>query len=413
MKLYYLLPLFFIPVARALIVTLHELGHAIPAMLFTKKKVEVFIGTSSHSEKDAYFKIGLLELSVNYKVMWLKNGFCRASMKDMSVKQQLIYLICGPVFPVLISILLSIFPPTFESETSLELYGTFSKIFMFVTLLDAFMNLIPRSEPIDMGNGIKAYNDGENIRKLLESDETEKPDGEKDLENSDIALKLKLAMHLFKNNQYADSIVLLDELIENRAFLVPVYRFNIKVNLAAGDYEKAKRLDDKFTEEFQFHPEFQFNSNDYNSKGLICQKMGTADQLFECFDKAIELDPNNVFALNNKGYFLSTYDRYEEAIPFFDKVIELDKSISGIYSQRAVAKIKSGKADEGYLDIEEALKRDPDSAHSIKILGMYHLYKGEAVTALQLFLKAKELDFEIVEIDQLILEAEKMKQNDV
>ncbi len=62
------------------------------------------------------------------------------------------------------------------------------------------------------------------------------------------------------------------------------------VNLAVGDYEKAKSL---------------INANDYNIKGLQYQKMYDVDQSFACFDKAIELDQNDVCALTNKGHFLS------------------------------------------------------------------------------------------------------------
>ncbi|KFF02893.1 hypothetical protein B0A68_05485 [Flavobacterium reichenbachii] len=388
--------LFFPFIARALLVTLHELGHAIPGMLFTKEKVTLYIGSYGDPEKNIDFRIGLLEVSLNYKNLWMRKGLCIAATKTLPLNQQLIYTAGGPVFPFLISLLLYCFPPRFESETGLELYSTCALIFMFVALLGLVFNLIPKSEPIELDNGQKVYNDGENIRRLLKY--------------NDVISKYTHAMNLYKNNEYADAIILLDELLEKKELRISVYRLSIRVNMLVEDYEKAKRLDDIFTEEFQFNPQFQFNSGDYNNRGLIYEKIGSIDKAFEYFDKAIELDPNNINALNNKGYYLNFYHRYEEAVSVFDKAIEIDQSISFFYTHRALAKIKTGKADEGYLDIQEALKQEPDSAYNIKTLGIYYLDQGEADKALQFFLKAKELDFETANIEELILEAEKMKE---
>lgn len=323
----------------------------------------------------------------------MRNGLCIVSTETIPVNQQIIYLICGPIFPFFISLLLYNFPPRFESETGLELYLTCAQIFMFATIVSLLIKLIPNSKPIDMGNGQRGYNDGENIRKLLKY--------------SKVLSKYNYAMDLYNNNQYADAIILLDELLEKKVLLILVYRLSIKVNMLVGDYEKAKRLDDAFREEFQVHPKFQFNSGDYNNRGLIYEKNGSIDKAFECFDKAIELNPEDICALNNKGYYLNFYNRYEEAISVFDKVIELDKSMSYIYSHRALAKIKTGKADEGYLDIQEALKQEPNSGYNIKTLGIYYLDRGEADKALQFFLKAKELDSETRDIEELILQAKK------
>lgn len=78
-----------------------------------------------------------------------------------------------------------------------------------------------------------------------------------------------------------------------------------------------------------------------------------------------------------------------------------------------MAKIKVGREDEAYLDIKEALKLEPDDAYAIKTLGVYHLDQGESDKALQFFLKAKELDLdlEIPDIDELIIQAEKMREH--
>jgi len=44
----------------------------------------------------------------------------------------------------------------------------------------------------------------------------------------------------------------------------------------------------------------------------------------EPYDKALELDPNDIMSLNNKGVELSRQKRYKDAMECFDKIVEID-----------------------------------------------------------------------------------------
>jgi tetratricopeptide (TPR) repeat protein len=46
------------------------------------------------------------------------------------------------------------------------------------------------------------------------------------------------------------------------------------------------------------------------------------------YDKAIELDPNNAKAWNNKGMTIGNLGKYQEAIKCYDKAIELDPNMT-------------------------------------------------------------------------------------
>jgi len=50
---------------RPLTVIFHELGHAIPAILLTKEKVTVYIGSYGDPKKSLRIKIGLLDSSTH------------------------------------------------------------------------------------------------------------------------------------------------------------------------------------------------------------------------------------------------------------------------------------------------------------------------------------------------------------
>ena len=44
----------------------------------------------------------------------------------------------------------------------------------------------------------------------------------------------------------------------------------------------------------------------------------------EIFNKVLELNPENEYALSNKGNALNALEKYEEAIEIFNKVLELN-----------------------------------------------------------------------------------------
>ena len=57
-------------------------------------------------------------------------------------------------------------------------------------------------------------------------------------------------------------------------------------------------------------------------KGLSYSNLEDYEQAKECFDKAIEIDPNFADAWHNKGISLGNLEEYQEAIKCFDMVID-------------------------------------------------------------------------------------------
>ena len=53
---------------------------------------------------------------------------------------------------------------------------------------------------------------------------------------------------------------------------------------------------------------------------------GSYEEAAASYDKALELDPNNVDLLNNKGKALANLGRFEDAIASFDKSLAINSS---------------------------------------------------------------------------------------
>jgi len=60
-------------------------------------------------------------------------------------------------------------------------------------------------------------------------------------------------------------------------------------------------------------------------------------------DKALEIDPNNIDALNNKAMALSDLGRYEEAISSYDRALEIDPNDGNALHNKGIALGKLGK----------------------------------------------------------------------
>jgi tetratricopeptide (TPR) repeat protein len=58
-------------------------------------------------------------------------------------------------------------------------------------------------------------------------------------------------------------------------------------------------------------------------------------QTIELVDKALDLEPNSVIALDAKGFILSTQGHYSEAIKYYDKALAVNLDYMYALSDKA------------------------------------------------------------------------------
>ena len=118
----------------------------------------------------------------------------------------------------------------------------------------------------------------------------------------------------------------------------------------------------------------------------------------EAFDKALEIDPGDVFALSGKGLALIHLDRYEEALKAFNKILEINPKNEIALSGKVIALqgngielVSIGRHEEALKVFDKALEINPKDESSLRVKGMILSCLKKYAEALDAAEKAKEM----------------------
>jgi len=261
------------------IVLFHELGHAIPAILLTKQKVTVYIGSYGDPNKSLKINFGALVIFFRYNPFNWRMGLCMPSAKTISINKQIIYTLTGPLTSFFIASIACYF--TFSHD----LHG-FLKLFFIVFLGTAFFdllnNLIPSETPIKLYDGTFTYNDGYNLKQLFYNKRLPKDYFE--------------AVDLYNEQRFADAAILFATILSERVKDENLYRLTISCYLQDKNYEKSKEVLEAFA--------LSFKMQDIN--------------------RSFELEPDNSYGYMNIGIYHFDKGEFDKALQQFLKAKELD-----------------------------------------------------------------------------------------
>lgn len=376
-----LLLLFYIA-ARTIEVLLHELGHAIPALLFTKEEVSIYWGSYA---PENLRKVKFRRLTIHYNSifkLW-RAGACKHATVDIDYRRHLVIVLMGPVFSLLLACV------AFYIALAINSHGIV-KLLLFVLLLSTVIDLkglIPNRGRSTDTHGRLLYNDGTLISKLLS------------LKNN-----YKHVMHLFelysegRYMDYADYFESLDLTCVD----LDLYRTTIYSYLQIGEFERAKAYSEEY---FKKLPASRLTSWDYCNEGIIESQLNNLECALPFYNKALLLDPDNIHALNNRGFTFGVMEQHERAVTDLNKAIAINPNFAYAYSNRGFSKIRLNLIDEGLEDIRYSLDIDDQNPYAYRSLGICQMEQGNFNEALSNFEKAKLLHPDTYQIDQLIHDA--------
>ncbi|MDE1829087.1 MAG: tetratricopeptide repeat protein [Thaumarchaeota archaeon] len=109
----------------------------------------------------------------------------------------------------------------------------------------------------------------------------------------------------------------------------------------------------------------------FHKKGLDLQQKGKQEEAIACFDKAIEIEPENFEILYDKAISLQMDSKFDDAVRFYDKVLESE-------SENFAALVNKGlclsnpdinRLEEALLCFEEALRTVPNDLGALSLKG--------------------------------------------
>jgi tetratricopeptide (TPR) repeat protein len=138
---------------------------------------------------------------------------------------------------------------------------------------------------------------------------------------------------------------------------------------------------------------------EYFALGNELSKAGDYQKAADEYQKALNLEPENVDVLTNLGVAYYNLGQLDDAIEVYLNAIELAPNDGDIYSNLAAAYVQkyqsSGAEDQLYEALEQykkAVELKPDLAQAHYGLGVVYALLGQNQDAIQAFEKFQELD---------------------
>ncbi len=128
------------------------------------------------------------------------------------------------------------------------------------------------------------------------------------------------------------------------------------------------------------------------NRGVALEKMGKSEQAIECFDKALDENPNDSWAWFNKGVSLHRLGLLGEALFCYDKALTYNPNDSDLMSNKGILLRTLGKTDEALECYERALELSPHDPGIWSNLGVTYRVLGMVDKALEAYNKALEID---------------------
>lgn len=150
---------------RIFTICLHELSHALLALLYTKRElIEVFIGSTGEKQKGLKLRLSKrLNIYIQFLPWKLYCGLCKYPKNTMEWHQEVKMLLAGNVTSFVLFIASAIFLKINTYEF-LDLLGNF---FLVCTLMDFLTNMISRKSSFTLYDSTTQRTDIDQINKIL------------------------------------------------------------------------------------------------------------------------------------------------------------------------------------------------------------------------------------------------------
>ena len=144
-------------------------------------------------------------------------------------------------------------------------------------------------------------------------------------------------------------------------------------------------------------PYDKFSAEDFYSLGITFHQRREYQEAIVRYDRAIELNPQDAYAYNNRGVTKSDSGDHQGAIADFDEAINLNPRLAEAFYNRGVTKSDSGDHQEAIADFDEAINLNPKLAEAFYNRGVTKSDSGDQLGAIADFDEAIYLNPKLTE----------------
>lgn len=377
-------------------VVIHEFGHAIPMYIFTKKPVDIFIGSWGNKNDSFIIKLYKFTVFVSKKRWYFPIGLCSGQNSHLTPLQHIVVFAMGPLSSFVLAILGFYFVFAYDMHGGLK-FITF--IFLSISSLLLVSSLNPTKKPIPLSSGGITYRDGYWIKKyflLLFKDK----DYLKKYDHLNSLLANGNNEAFIRNfKKYASNGFNSLDMVKNAAYLF----FN------NADYNEASKL----FEELEISRNLEYN--EFYLKAYCEYYTGNYSIAKLYNTKALEYKPNYLPSLVLKLEWDIEEGKNNEIEKLFKRVKE-SKS-KDFYEHFILGRISinKGKIEEAIESFEQAQKYNPNETSSLMYLGVSHAKNGNLQKSKAIYetleLNKTEKAFEYTCIGYLLIELYEYKKS--
>jgi len=135
------------------------------------------------------------------------------------------------------------------------------------------------------------------------------------------------------------------------------------------------------------------NLDALNNLATVCDEMGKPAETLKYLNQIIEIDPTYVPAYVNLGFAFQAMDKHKEAIVNFDKAVELAPEEPLAYSNRSFSKLKINDLKGAMEDINKSIEFFPTNSYAYKIRALINVANGSIEAVCKDLNQAEELGY--------------------
>jgi len=122
--------------------------------------------------------------------------------------------------------------------------------------------------------------------------------------------------------------------------------------------------------------------NDLIEKGFEAESVTQYDLAMSYFDRVLEIEPDNLKALNAKGVISAKIEKYDDALSYFDKILEIEPDNVDVLNNKIALFLELGKQENAMQHIDRVLEVEPDNVQALYTKAEIHIEKKDYGQAL-------------------------------